>query len=68
MKVINVIQDVGLLTSPKQLREVHCADLLVVTMTINQCLVKRILVDTDSSVNVLFKETNGHFMGKGFTI
>lgn len=32
-------------------------DPLVVTMTIDQCVVKRILVDTGSSVNVLFKNT-----------
>lgn len=56
-KVIDIIQDASLLASRKQSREVHCDDPLILTMTIDQCLVKRILVHTGSSVNVLFKET-----------
>lgn len=57
MKVINVIQDVGLLASRKRLREAHGDDPLVDTITIDQCVVKRILVDSGSSVNVLFKDS-----------
>lgn len=35
----------------------HGGDSLVVTMTIDQCVVKCILVYTGSSVNILFKDT-----------
>lgn len=45
MKVINVIQDVGLPTSRKRTGDAHNDDPLVITMTIDQYLVKRILVD-----------------------
>lgn len=37
--------------------EDHHDNLLVITMTIDQCLVKRIRVDIGSSVNVLLKDT-----------
>lgn len=57
MKVINTIQDVGLPASRKRTREDHRDDHLVVTMTINQCVVNHILVDTGSSINVIFKDT-----------
>lgn len=57
MKVINVIQDVGLPASRKRSKEAHGDDPLVGTMTIYHCLVKRILIDIGSSVNVHSKDT-----------
>lgn len=57
LKVINVIQDFCLPSSRKQTRDNHGDDSLVVTMSIDQCLVKRVLVDTGGSVNVLSKDT-----------
>lgn len=46
--VINVIQDVAPTASQKQSIEGPIDDLLVITMPIDQCMVKRILVDTGS--------------------
>lgn len=57
LKVINLIEDVRLPSSRKKSQENHGDDPLVVTMTIDQCIVKCILVDTRSSVNVLSKST-----------
>lgn len=57
MKVINAIQDVGLPASRKRARDTHNDYPLIITMTIDQFLVKRILVDTGSLVNVIFKDT-----------
>lgn len=52
-----MIQDAGLPTSQNWSRENHGDDTLVVRMTINQCVVEHILVDTCSSINVLFRNT-----------
>lgn len=57
MNLINVIQDIGPLTSRKRSREGHCDDSLIVTMPIDQYVSKHILVSAGSSTNILFKET-----------
>lgn len=57
MKVINVIQDVLPTTSRKRSREGPFDDPLVVTMSIDHCMVKHILIDTGSSANIHFKNT-----------
>lgn len=57
MKVINVIQDVVPTTSRKRSKEEPFDDPLVVTMLIDHCLIKRILADTGSFTNILFKDT-----------
>lgn len=57
MKVVNIIKDFVPTTSRKHSSEGIFDDLLVVTMLIDHCLVKRILVDTGSSINILFKDT-----------
>ncbi|KAI5676104.1 hypothetical protein M9H77_07054 [Catharanthus roseus] len=51
------VEDVKLSASRKQATDGHNDDPLVITMTVDQCLVKMILVDTRSSVNVLFLNT-----------
>lgn len=55
--MFNVIQDVGPPTSRKRQRDINGDDPLFVTMTIDQCVVKCISVDTGSFVNVFFKNT-----------
>ncbi|KAI5658483.1 hypothetical protein M9H77_27276 [Catharanthus roseus] len=50
-------EDVSLPSSRKRTRDNHGDESFVVTITIDQCLVKRIMVDTGHSINVLFKET-----------
>lgn len=57
MKVINVIQDVGLPVSRKRSRDFNSDEPLVVTMPINNCVIKRILIDNESSTNISFKNT-----------
>lgn len=53
---MNIIQDVGPTAYRKHLTDGPIDDPLVITMPIDYCIVKWILVDTGTSANIFFMD------------